>query len=221
MAGRGASPIRQACADRGPTLPGVPGGEPRPRRENADARGRRVDRRVPAVAGTRRTGRPSRPPTPRTWWPRRPGPASSCPTRSRLRARTARSARPRRRPRRARPRQARRGAARSAEQRRVLARVEARTGWARAEQALAQSFVSSTVTGANEGTPYVTAAVVTGERHLGRASELDFGPMRRRRARHSSAQTRLRYLPLSAARTRTFQKPPTATDRPRRLLARR
>lgn len=55
----------------------------------------------------------------------------------------------------------------SAEQQRLVqARVAAQTGWARTKQALSRSFAGTTVTGTNDGTPYVTTAVVTGDNAL-------------------------------------------------------
>lgn len=58
-------------------------------------------------------------------------------------------------------------AAQSAEQQRlVLTRTAAQSGWARAKNALAQNFVGSTITGENEGIAYTTTSVVTGARAL-------------------------------------------------------
>jgi hypothetical protein len=48
----------------------------------------------------------------------------------------------------------------------ALARTAAQTGWARAKQALMLNFVTTTIQGENEGTPYTTTATVTGDRAL-------------------------------------------------------
>lgn len=58
-------------------------------------------------------------------------------------------------------------AAQSAERHQLaLTRAAAETGWARAKQALMVNFVSTTITGTNDGTPYTTTATVTGDRAL-------------------------------------------------------
>lgn len=53
----------------------------------------------------------------------------------------------------------------SAEQQQTeLARVAAQTGWARAKQALAQSFAAGSISGTTDGTDYQTTTVVSGDR---------------------------------------------------------